>query len=59
VTSGCELDNEVSFKAHVAIGYEEVERAMLFGKAGLHPNNPQFDFSLRIRRWNFHYGGNA
>jgi len=32
MASDCELDNEMSFKAHLAIGYEEVERAIHFRK---------------------------
>jgi aminoglycoside 6'-N-acetyltransferase I len=32
IASDCELHNELSFKAHLAIGYEEVERAIHFRK---------------------------
>ena len=32
MASDTELDNEVSFKAHVAVGYEEVERQICFRK---------------------------
>jgi aminoglycoside 6'-N-acetyltransferase I len=32
MASDCDLDNEASFKAHLAIGYEEVERAIHFRK---------------------------
>jgi aminoglycoside 6'-N-acetyltransferase I len=32
MASDCELDNDVSFKAHLALGYEEAERAIHFRK---------------------------
>jgi aminoglycoside 6'-N-acetyltransferase I len=32
MASDCELDNEVSFHAHLALGYEEVDRAIQFRK---------------------------
>ncbi|MDZ7367329.1 MAG: GNAT family N-acetyltransferase [candidate division KSB1 bacterium] len=32
MASDCELDNEASFKAHLAMGYEEVARAIHFRK---------------------------
>jgi aminoglycoside 6'-N-acetyltransferase I len=32
MASDCELDNEVSFRAHLALGYEEVDRAIQFRK---------------------------
>jgi aminoglycoside 6'-N-acetyltransferase I len=32
MASDCELDNDVSFGAHLALGYEEVERAIQFRK---------------------------
>lgn len=40
MASDCVLENEVSFKAHLAIGYEEVERSIHFRKSLLAPNNP-------------------
>lgn len=33
IASDCLLENEVSFRAHLAIGYEEVERAIHFRKS--------------------------
>jgi aminoglycoside 6'-N-acetyltransferase I len=33
MASDCEIDNEVSFRAHLAIGYAEVERAIHFRKS--------------------------
>jgi aminoglycoside 6'-N-acetyltransferase I len=30
--SDCELDNEVSFRAHLALGYEEIDRVIQFRK---------------------------
>ena len=33
MASDCELDNDVSFRAHLALGYEEVDRAIQFRKA--------------------------
>jgi aminoglycoside 6'-N-acetyltransferase I len=32
MASDCELDNDVSFRAHLALGYEEVDRAIQFRK---------------------------
>ena len=32
MASDCELDNDVSFRAHLALGYEEVERVIQFRK---------------------------
>ncbi len=32
MASDCELDNDVSFSAHLALGYEEVDRAIQFRK---------------------------
>ena len=32
MASDCELDNNVSFRAHLALGYEEVDRAIQFRK---------------------------
>jgi aminoglycoside 6'-N-acetyltransferase I len=32
MASDCELDNEVSWRAHLALGYEEVDRAIQFRK---------------------------
>jgi aminoglycoside 6'-N-acetyltransferase I len=32
MASDCELDNDVSFYAHLALGYEEVDRAIQFRK---------------------------
>jgi aminoglycoside 6'-N-acetyltransferase I len=40
MASDCELDNEVSFRAHVALGYQEVGRIICFRKAlAATPNN--------------------
>jgi aminoglycoside 6'-N-acetyltransferase I len=33
MASDCELDNDVSFRAHLALGYEEVDRAIQFRKS--------------------------
>lgn len=33
MASDCELDNHVSLRAHLALGYEEVDRAILFRKS--------------------------
>ncbi|NTU65024.1 MAG: GNAT family N-acetyltransferase [Chloroflexi bacterium] len=33
MASDCELDNDVSFRAHRALGYEEVDRAIQFRKS--------------------------
>jgi len=33
MASDCELDNNTSFRAHLALGYEEVDRAIQFRKA--------------------------
>ncbi len=33
MASDCELDNAVSFRAHLALGYEEVDRAIQFRKS--------------------------
>jgi aminoglycoside 6'-N-acetyltransferase I len=33
MASDCELDNEVSWRAHLALGYEEVDRAIQFRKS--------------------------
>jgi aminoglycoside 6'-N-acetyltransferase I len=33
MASDCEIDNAVSFRAHIALGYEEVERIICFRKA--------------------------
>jgi aminoglycoside 6'-N-acetyltransferase I len=33
MASDCEIDNTVSFRAHIALGYEEVERIICFRKA--------------------------
>jgi aminoglycoside 6'-N-acetyltransferase I len=33
MASDCEIDNAVSFRAHTALGYEEVERIICFRKA--------------------------
>jgi aminoglycoside 6'-N-acetyltransferase I len=32
MASDCEIDNAVSFRAHIALGYEEVERIICFHK---------------------------
>jgi aminoglycoside 6'-N-acetyltransferase I len=32
MASDCELDNDVSFRAHLALGYEEVDRVIQFRK---------------------------
>jgi aminoglycoside 6'-N-acetyltransferase I len=32
MASDCELDNEVSFRAHLALGYEEADRVIQFRK---------------------------
>jgi len=32
MASDCELDNDVSFRAHLALGYEEVDRTIQFRK---------------------------
>ena len=33
MASDCELDNDVSFRAHLALGYEETDRVIQFRKA--------------------------
>lgn len=33
MASDCELDNDVSYRAHLALGYEEVDRAIQFRKS--------------------------
>jgi aminoglycoside 6'-N-acetyltransferase I len=33
MASDCELDNDISFRAHLALGYEEVDRAIQFRKS--------------------------
>jgi aminoglycoside 6'-N-acetyltransferase I len=33
MASDCELDNDVSWRAHLALGYEEVDRAIQFRKS--------------------------
>jgi aminoglycoside 6'-N-acetyltransferase I len=33
MASDCELDNDVSFRAHLALGYAEVDRAIQFRKS--------------------------
>jgi aminoglycoside 6'-N-acetyltransferase I len=33
MASDCELDNDISWRAHLALGYEEVDRAIQFRKS--------------------------
>lgn len=40
MASDCELHNDVSFKAHLASGYKEVERVIHFRKSLFPPHNP-------------------